>query len=190
MKTTEKGRIVWRFFRAGGFDQVRLESARELMSLDKLDQKLWVALACPVDNVFFDRSTLSLIDTDNDGRIRPAELIAALSWVGKLLKDPETLLCGGDGITADAINETIDESKALAETVRRALKALGRGPSDSITVADTLSLRQVLSEKGIRRLRGGPACRWIRNWTIQHGIALLRHSSPGTNGRLPNPPRR
>jgi len=147
MKTSKNGKIVWRFFRAGGFDQVRLESARELLSLDKLDQKLWVALACPVDNVFFDRSTLSLIDTDNDGRIRPAELIAALGWVGGLLKDPETLLCGGDGITADAINETVDEGRALAETVRRTLKVLGRDTSDAITVADTLSLRRVLSEK-------------------------------------------
>jgi hypothetical protein len=33
--------------RAGGFDQVKLETGADLLNLDQLDQKLWVALACP-----------------------------------------------------------------------------------------------------------------------------------------------
>jgi len=44
----------WRFFRSGGFDQVRLETGADLMSLDQLDQKLWVALSCPVKGLEFD----------------------------------------------------------------------------------------------------------------------------------------
>jgi hypothetical protein len=35
------------FFRAGGCDQVRLESGADVLALDQLDQKLWVALASP-----------------------------------------------------------------------------------------------------------------------------------------------
>ncbi|MEY3534435.1 MAG: hypothetical protein RLZZ582_11, partial [Verrucomicrobiota bacterium] len=35
----------WQFFRAGGFDQVKLQTGADLMNLDQLDQKLWVALA-------------------------------------------------------------------------------------------------------------------------------------------------
>src|SRR5262245_49255638 len=30
----------WKFFRAGGFDQVRLETGADLLALDQLDQKL------------------------------------------------------------------------------------------------------------------------------------------------------
>jgi hypothetical protein len=44
----------WRFFRAGGFDQVKLETGADLMSLAELDQKLWVALACPIAGLEFD----------------------------------------------------------------------------------------------------------------------------------------
>ena len=55
---------TWRFFRAGGFDQVRLDSGADLMNLDQLDQKLWVALACPTSGLEFDSKTLALIDTD------------------------------------------------------------------------------------------------------------------------------
>ena len=53
---------VWRFFRAGGFDQVRLETAAELCALAQLDQKLWVALSCPVKGIEFDPQTLALVD--------------------------------------------------------------------------------------------------------------------------------
>lgn len=31
---------TWRFFRAGGFDQVRLDSAKDLVALENLDKKL------------------------------------------------------------------------------------------------------------------------------------------------------
>ena len=37
----------WRFFRAGGFDQVCIDTGADLLALAQLDQKLWVALSCP-----------------------------------------------------------------------------------------------------------------------------------------------
>ena len=57
---------TWRFFRAGGFDQVKLESGADLLHLGQLDQKLWTALACPVRGLEFDAHTLALIDSDKD----------------------------------------------------------------------------------------------------------------------------
>src|SRR6187402_856257 len=64
----------WSFFRAGDFDQVKLRSGDDLMNLESLDQKLWVALACPTSGLEIDAQTLSLIDTDQDGRVRAGEL--------------------------------------------------------------------------------------------------------------------
>ena len=60
---------TWKFFRAGGFDQVNLSSGADIANLDQLDQKLWVALACPTTGLEFDAKTLALIDTDKDGRV-------------------------------------------------------------------------------------------------------------------------
>src|SRR5580698_8057023 len=88
----------WCFFRAGGFNQVRLESGADLMHLDQLDQKLWVALACPIAGSDFDPKTAALIDTDKDGRIRAPELIAAVQWAGSVLKDPDDLIKGGNAV--------------------------------------------------------------------------------------------
>ena len=73
----------WRFFRIGGFDQVNLTSGRDLLALDQLDQKLWVALSCPTRGLEFDPQTLDLIDSDKDGHIRVPEIIAAAKWAGR-----------------------------------------------------------------------------------------------------------
>ncbi len=80
---------TWKFFRAGGFDQVRLDSGADLAALDQLDQKLWVALACPATGLEFDSKTLEFIDTDKDGRIRVPEFLAAVKWACSCLKSPD-----------------------------------------------------------------------------------------------------
>jgi len=49
---------VWKFFRIGGLNQVAIETADELLNLKHLDQKLWVALSCPVKGLELDEKTL------------------------------------------------------------------------------------------------------------------------------------
>ena len=145
-KHSEDGH-VWRFFRAGGFDQVRLDSVQDLLSLEKLDQKLWVALACPVDNVYLDARTLSLIDTDGDRRIRPHELIAAIKWTASLMKNPDDLTGPIKDFTLPTINDATDEGKALIAAMRSALSALGKNETDAVSIADFQSLENVLAKK-------------------------------------------
>ena len=60
----------WRFFRIGGFDQVRIETADDLRHLHELDQKLWAVLACPCSGLEIDSRTLKLIDSSDEGRLR------------------------------------------------------------------------------------------------------------------------
>ena len=91
----------WRFFRAGGFDQVSLDTGADLAHLSELDQKLWVALSCPTKGVEFDRRTLSLIDSDGDEHVRAPELLAALDWAMARLRSPDVLMRGGDLALAD-----------------------------------------------------------------------------------------
>jgi len=145
-KNSPQGR-TWRFFRAGGFDQVRLDTTSDLLALEQLDQKLWVALACPIDNVYFDERTLSLIDTDSDRRIRPTELIAAIKWSASLLKNPDDLIGARTDFTLATINDASDEGRKLIASMRSALIALGKTESDAVSIADFESLEKVLSQK-------------------------------------------
>jgi hypothetical protein len=74
---------VWRFFRAGGFDQVRLDNSGDIAAVPTLDQKLWVALACATRGIEFDERTLDLIDTEPEGKEILASAHAMLGVVGK-----------------------------------------------------------------------------------------------------------
>ena len=135
----------WRFFRAGGFDQVKLETGADLMSLDQLDQKLWVALACPVAGLEFDLNTAALIDSDHDGRIRAPELIAAVQWAGGALKNPDTLIKGGDSLSLDAINDGTDHGKQTLASARRILAHLGQPEGASVTLTQAMDANSVFA---------------------------------------------
>jgi len=127
---------AWQFFRAGGFDQVKLQTGADLMNLDQLDQKLWVALACPTTGIEFDSKTAALIDSDGDGRIRAQELIAAIRWAGSMLKDADDLVKGRDGVALSAINEAVPEGRQILGSARVILRQLGKAEAAVITVAD------------------------------------------------------
>jgi hypothetical protein len=115
---------AFRFFRAGGFDQVCLDTAADLLALKELDQKLWVALSCPVQGIEFDSRTLALIDTDNDGQIRAPELLAAIEWAATRLADPAVLAQRLDGVPLAAIKD--DETGAPLLAAARGLAGAGQ----------------------------------------------------------------
>jgi hypothetical protein len=137
---------TWRFFRAGGFDQVRLDTGPDLMSLDELDQKLWVALACPTIGLEFDSKTLTLIDTDKDGRIRPPEVIAALKWAGSCLTSPDELLKGSRTLPLSSINEASPEGKQLLASAKQILANLGEKDAQVITLEHTADTARIFAQ--------------------------------------------
>ncbi len=136
----------WRFFRAGGFDQVRLDSGADLLALDQLDQKLWVALSCPTRGLEFDSKTLDLIDTDKDGHVHPSEIIAAVKWAGNCLKNPDDLLKCSPSLPLSAINDATPEGRQLVASARQILTNLGRKETDAITVEDTMDLTRIFAQ--------------------------------------------
>ena len=138
-----QSRHTWRFFRAGGFDQVRLDTGADIAALDQLDQKLWVALSCPTRGIEFDAQTLDLIDTDKDGRVRVPEILAATAWTCRLLANPDELLKGAKPLPLAAINDTTPEGKELLASARRILAKLGKPDATEITVEDTADITQL-----------------------------------------------
>ncbi|MGC4069145.1 MAG: hypothetical protein QM784_31760 [Polyangiaceae bacterium] len=126
----------WTFFRAGGFDQVKLESGADLMNLESLDQKLWVALACPTSGLEIDKRTLELIDTDKDGRVRAPELIAALKFAGRLLENPDDLLAGRGQLPLASIRSDSPEGETLHEAALQILRNLGKSDATSLSVEE------------------------------------------------------
>lgn len=130
----------WKFFRAGGVDQVVLRDGADIAHLEQLDQKLWVALSMPVGVAEFDPRTLSILDTDKDGRIRPPEILAAVAWARGAFKDLGGLLKGGDSVPLDAIRDP-----ALLAGAKRILANLGRPDAAAVTLNDVSSQETIFA---------------------------------------------
>jgi hypothetical protein len=135
----------WSFFRAGGFDQVHIQTGQDIAHLDQLDQKLWVALACPTKGLEFDAETLALLDTDKDGRIRAPELIAAATWTTSLLKNPDDLIHSRPALPLAAINDATPEGKALLASAKQILTNLGKADAAEITPEQTADTTRIFA---------------------------------------------
>jgi len=135
--TTSRTRHAWKFFRAGGFDQVRLETGADLVNLPQLNQKLWAALSCPTRGVEFDTKTLDLIDLDKDGRVRAPEILAAVKWACSMVKNPDDLLRSSVSLELSSINDSEPEGKQLLASAKQILANLGKPDATSLSVEDT-----------------------------------------------------
>jgi hypothetical protein len=140
---------TWKFFRTGELDQVSLETGADLLNLEHLDQKLWVALSCPVKGLELDEATLKLLDADGDGRIRVPEIIAALKWTAPRLKDVGVLLRGTDGLALADLNEATPEGKICLASARQILASLGKKDAAAITVADTSDTAKIFAASAL-----------------------------------------
>jgi hypothetical protein len=105
----------WEFFRSGGVDQVSLRDAADLKALAGLDQKLWVALAMPIEGVDLDPATLALVDRDHD-RIRAIDILDTVAWLERSLAEPGAILRSADAVALDAIRDP-----AIAKAAKRVL---------------------------------------------------------------------
>jgi hypothetical protein len=137
---------AWRFFRAGGFDQVRLDSGADIAALLELDPKLWLALSCPTKGLELDPHTLELLDTDKDGRVRVPEVLAAAKWACAMLKSADALVAGAGELPLDAINASSEEGAQLLASARQLLKNLGRPDAKTVTPADTADTVKIFAK--------------------------------------------
>ncbi|MCU0441405.1 MAG: phage holin family protein [Bacteroidia bacterium] len=128
---------TWSFSTVGGVKRVNLESGSDLLNLEHLDQKLWTALSCPVNNLEIDPKTLALIDLDHDGQIRVPEVLAAVKWILGILNNADDLLKQADVFPLSAVNTETETGRTLLASARVILKNLGKGDADALTVEET-----------------------------------------------------
>ncbi|MGO8704042.1 MAG: hypothetical protein ACLQVA_09490 [Candidatus Brocadiia bacterium] len=136
----------WKFFRAGGVDQVTLDKNSDLAALKDLDQKLWVALSCPTHDLEFDSKTLDLLDTDHDGHVRAPEIIAAVNWIVEVLEDPVEILQGSETLPLSSIRAASPEGAQLLAAAQQVLASLGKPDATAISLADTTDTAAIFAK--------------------------------------------
>ena len=136
----------WKFSTVGGVTRVNIENGQDIAHLSELDQKLWTVLSSPVKGLEFDERTLTLMDSDHDGKLRVHEVVAASQWLCKVLTDMDYLTEGRDSITFNAIRQDTDEGKQVVEAAKMILAKLDVN-KDEISLADVKAYMDVYEEK-------------------------------------------
>ena len=136
---------TWNFFRAGGFDQVQIDSGADLLALKELDQKLWVALSCPTRGIEFDNKTLDLIDHDADAHVHANEVLSAIAWAGGLLRNSDLLVKGSDSVALADIDDGSEEGRQVLVSAQYILKCLGKADATEISLADMADIEKFVA---------------------------------------------
>ncbi|MBQ9538770.1 MAG: hypothetical protein IJU95_05825 [Treponema sp.] len=154
-KKLKNGGHTWNFIQTGGLVQLQVSSIDDVLNLNKLDPKLWVALACPVQGLEFGQETLDLLDTDRDGRVRVPEILEAVEFIRKYFKKPEVIMAEGDTIPLDALGEQpFDCGHSPLDSARSVLEILGKQDAaaiglDDVEGSDKLFSPDVINGDGI-----------------------------------------
>lgn len=119
-----KGKYDWKFCSLGGVTRVNIASGEDIAHLGELDKKLWTVLSCPTKGLEADEKTLSLLDTDKDGKIRVDEMVAAAQWLTRVLKDPDMLLKKESSLPLSAFNIDDEEGHKLYNSAKQILQNL------------------------------------------------------------------
>ena len=125
----------WTYCSLGGVVRVNITSGEDIAHLGELDQKLWTVLSCPTKDLAFDERTLALIDTDGDGRVRAAEIVAAAQWLTAVLKDKDAVMKGESVLKLDGIDTDCEAGRKLFKSARQILQNLSL-EKDEISVDD------------------------------------------------------
>ncbi len=134
------------FYRLGGFDQVHLATAADLAAIGELDRKLWAALACPVQGLEFDEQTLALIDSDQDGRVRAPEIIAAVNWSRDALVDLGAIIAGRPRLPLAAIKPGTPQGAAMLACAKRVLGKTATPDSPDIGLDELVAASGALAK--------------------------------------------
>ncbi|MBQ2499158.1 MAG: hypothetical protein II523_03990, partial [Bacteroidales bacterium] len=129
------GNYDWKFSTVGGVTRVNIESGQDILHLDELDRKLWTALSCPLKNLEIDEKTMTMLDTNGDGKIHIEEVVAASKWLTAVINDPDLLLKRSSVLPFTAFNTSNEDGLHLLETAKQILENLGLEKNE-ISVAD------------------------------------------------------
>ena len=145
-KTVKKNGHVWHFVQNSGLMQLQIQSIDDILELDKLDPKLWVALSCPVSGLEFSEDTLSALDLDGDGRVRVPEILDACRFIRKHFKKPEIIMESGDTLPLDALSdEPFACGHSPSESAESILRILGKEESGELTLEDVSTNEKLFS---------------------------------------------
>lgn len=131
----------WTFANIGGVTRVRIQSGEDIRHLGELEKKKWTVLSCPTTGLEISADSLSLMDSDGDGKLRMKEVVSTAEWLCATLRNPDTLLEKKDTV---AIDNIADESvAATAKKIAGDQPVIGLADVEAAVAAVTIDAQAV-----------------------------------------------
>ena len=129
---------------AGSY-QLRIETAEDLEKVQELDEVHWAAVSIPTTSLNCDKTFLAFVDSDKNGRIRPAELKTACSWLIQVLADHHRLSKGSDVLRLQDIDIHRPEGQKLHAVAELILTNLNMPGKNEISLAQVRDVQSIMS---------------------------------------------
>jgi len=129
----------------GGSYQLRIQNAEDLEKIQVLDEVHWAAISIPTDSLNCDKAFIAYVDTDRNGRIRPAELKAAWSWLIQVLADRHRLSEGSDVLRLQDIDTHCPEGQKLHAAAELILTNLNISGTNEISLAHVRDVQSIMA---------------------------------------------
>ncbi len=123
------------FQRIGGSLQLSVNSEADLHDILSLDPAHWAMMSIAVNAVRCEAPFLDLMKRDDTGRIRVNAVRELLAWMLGVLRDTSGVMTASDRISIAALNPENPDGKQIAETLRIALKQLGKKEDEMLALS-------------------------------------------------------
>jgi len=129
----------------GGSYQLRIQDAEDLEKIQVFDEVHWAATSIPTDSLNCDKAFTAYVDTDQNGRIRPAELKAAWSWLSQVLADRHRMSEGSDVLRLQDIEPDCPEGQKLHAAAKLILTNLNLPDKNEISLAQVRGMQSIMA---------------------------------------------
>ena len=154
-KNLNSDKHFWRFVQNGGLIQPQISTIEDVLNLENLDPKMWTALACPVSGLEFSEETLTLLDSDKNGRVRIPEILSVINYIKKYFSNPEIIMTEGDTIPIEALStNNFDCGHSAKDSAISVLRILNKPEAkeisyDDVSGSDKLFTANVINGDGV-----------------------------------------
>ncbi len=120
--------------RLGDHYQYVLHEPTDLARITELDPARWMANSAPVTSSSADPTFLRLLDSNNDGRIQPDELVEGVGWLLRCMNDLQGVAERSPALVLARLDQSTTEGRALRASAQRILSNLGQAEADQIHI--------------------------------------------------------
>ena len=129
------------FRRYGRSYHLRIETGEDLKNILDLDEAHWVATNAPIKTINCDKTFLSLLDSDNNGRITCQEIKEAVSWLLGTLQDYAAVAERCRKLRLSAINADTYEGGKIHGAAEKILSRLGQSDAGEVTLEQVRQIK-------------------------------------------------